>query len=255
MSQQAMSHAAPHNITASSRQAALLSGISLLLMAVFAGIAVGIFGKLVVPQDATATAKNILGAGSLFRMGILSWFVILCLDLLVSWSLYVFFRPMNQGLSLLGGWLRLLYTALLGASWLQLIAALRWSEHLPANLSGSLASKQLLLSIQTFQTGWDISLAVFGAHLFVLGYISLKSGLVPKWIGLFLCLACVGYMTNGIGTLISPSYGPYKAIVDMIFFVPMLLGELGLAIWMLVRNKRFAFSASPRPSALPVLTH
>jgi hypothetical protein len=62
----------------SMRTAAVVAGVSILIMAIAAVIATDIvLGRLVVPGDAAATTNNITVSEMLFRAGIFSWLVIL----------------------------------------------------------------------------------------------------------------------------------------------------------------------------------
>lgn len=83
------------------RQAALVTGLGLLLLAVLAAITnFGVLQKLIVPGDAKITARNIAAAQGLFRIAIGSFFVVAILDVVVAWALYILFQPVSRSLSL-----------------------------------------------------------------------------------------------------------------------------------------------------------
>ena len=70
------------------RQAAIIAGLGLLLMAVLAPVAqFGVLQKLVVAGDATNTANNILASMWLFRFGIFIFLIVAILDVVVAWAL------------------------------------------------------------------------------------------------------------------------------------------------------------------------
>ncbi len=58
---------------------------------------------LIVPEDATTTANNITGNDMLFRLGILSFIIMVVIDAVMAWALYVLLIPVNKNLSLLSG--------------------------------------------------------------------------------------------------------------------------------------------------------
>ncbi|MFC6647875.1 DUF4386 domain-containing protein [Paenibacillus rhizoplanae] len=90
-------------------------GISLIVMAIAAAFSYGyIHGSVVVNGDAAATFARLQSSPSLFRAEILGWIVIIACDVVAAWALYQVLRPVHPGLSLLGAWLRLAYTAVLG---------------------------------------------------------------------------------------------------------------------------------------------
>ncbi|MFM9951141.1 MAG: DUF4386 domain-containing protein [Saprospiraceae bacterium] len=66
--------------------------------------------KLIVSFKASETAQNIIENQSLFVAAILAYILAFILDLIVTWALYIFMKPVNQDLSLLTVWFRLVYT-------------------------------------------------------------------------------------------------------------------------------------------------
>lgn len=228
-----------HPPDTSLRQAAVVSGTALIIMAIAAGFAVGfVFENLIVPKDAVATATNIKNSEMLFRFGIFSWLIIFMLDILVAWALYLFLKPVNKSLSLLSSWLRLMYTAILGTSLLNLVVVLlllREDESL-ATLETSHLYALVLLFINAFQGIWSIGLIVFGCHLLLLGYLVFKSGYIPKILGILLIMAGVGYLIIHSGELLVPHFEETKATLELIFILPMIAGEVGLALWLLIKG-------------------
>ena len=225
----------------SMRNAAIVAGSSLLIMAIVAGFAVGfVFDSLIVPGDAAATANNVQASESLFRAGIFSWLVILILDVLVAWGLYVFLRPVNKHLSLLSGWLRLAYTAVLGVALLNLVFVLLLSsgaDYLKAFESAQLQAL-VLLFLNAFDGIWSIGLVIFGLHLLVLGYLVLKSGYIPKILGILLVIAAFGYLITDGANLLLPNNEAFISTLEMIFMLPMIVGEVGLALWLLFKGQK-----------------
>ena len=225
------------------RQGAMVAGISLIVMAVAAGFAVGfVFERLLVPENAAATAANIQASETLFRAGLFSWLLILVCDVLAAWGLYVFLKPANSGLSLLTAWLRLVYTAILGISLSNLVIVLlllSGADYLTV-FDANQVNALLLLFINAFEGIWTMGLVVFGLHLLALGYLVLKSGYVPKILGVLLLIAALGYLLIDGGTSLLPNFEAYRGTLEVIFIVPMIVGELGLAIWLLVKGARIS---------------
>lgn len=230
------------------RQAALVAGVALIVMAIAAGFSVNfVLDSLMVPGDAAATAVNIQSSEALFGAGIVGWLIIFLCDVLVSWGLYVFFKPVNAGVSLLTGWMRLAYTAVLGAAILNLVMVLLLATN-PTALTAFTADQSdalLMLFVNGFYGGWSMGLVVFGVHLLGLGYLALKSGFVPKILGILILLAAAGYIiVHGAGWLI-PTFDDIEATVEMLFIIPMILGEVGLAVWLIVKGLRRQPIAQP----------
>jgi hypothetical protein len=62
--------------------------------------------------------------------------------------------------------------------------------------------------------------------LLLIGYVSLKFGPIPKWLGALLALAGVGYLVDSLGLFLLPNLG--ISIGEYTFF-----GELLLIFWLL----------------------
>ena len=49
-------------------------------------------------------------------------------------------------------------------------------------------------------------------------------------------IAFLGYLITNIANLLLPEYEIYKAIIEWIFILPMVVGEVGLALWLLIKG-------------------
>ena len=222
----------------SPRQAALVAGVSILIMTVAAVLATDLsIGRLYVPGDASATSANIQSSQLLFRIGIFSWFIILICDVLAAWGLYEFLKPVNRSLSLIMAWFRLVYAAILGAAMLNLtdVLLLTGGDSFSVMPPAEMIQAQVLLSIHAFYEAWSLGLVVFGVHVFFLGYLTYRSGTVPKILGVLLIIAFFGYLITNLADILIPGYKDYKMIVGLIFLIPML-SEVALGIWLVIKG-------------------
>jgi hypothetical protein len=155
---------------------ARIAGFALLLMfllAIFANFFV--IKGLIIPGDAAATANNISANEMLFRFGIISFIIVLILDVLVAWALYVLFIPVNKNLALLAAWLRLVYTC----NFLSVLQLLSGAEYLKVFETVQLHA-QVMLFIDAFNNGWLIGLVFFGLHLLVIWLFNIQVRLHAK---------------------------------------------------------------------------
>lgn len=226
-------------IEISRQTAAIIAGLSILIMALAAAFAYGyVFNQLIVPNNATETANNIKASETLFRAGVFTWLIILLCDILAAWGLYIVFQKVNNRLSLLTAWMRLTYAAILGIAMLNFIFVLTLisgETYLTAFETNTLNS-QILLSINTFEEMWSIGLIVFGGHLLTLGYLAFKSNSIPNILGILVIIGAVGYLIIHIGSLIIPHFETYKSTIETIFMFPMIAGEFGLGLWLLFKK-------------------
>jgi len=203
------------------RTAAIVAGVGLLLMAILSPIAyLNTFQSLVKFDDAALTAQNILNSMGAFRTCIILLFTVAILDIVVAWGLYIMLVPANKNLSALAAWLRVIYGGIFIFAISKLYVALQ-----VITADGT----QTMSYLKSFQSIWDMGLILFGFHLLVLGYLVFKSGYDPRWLGVFLVLAGVGYIVDGFGKTLSPDYN--LNIAQFTF-----VGEVLLIFWLLWRG-------------------
>lgn len=229
-----------NSIDISQRQIALVAGVAFLIMTIAALFAIlFVFEKMRVGGDSSATANNIIASEMLFRAGFCSLILVIICDVVVSWALYLFLKQVNKDISLLAMLFRLVYAAIFGSALVNLAIALNCMKD-KSNLAALGSNNQLHAQVQlffnTFFDGWAVGLIVFGFHLLVLGYLVFKSGYIPKVIGILISFGAMCYIMQNIAVFILPNYGSYKATFEMIFGIPMAIGELSLAFWLLFKG-------------------
>ena len=213
------------------RTAALIAGVGLLLMAILSPIAyLNTFQRLVKFDDAALTVQNILSSLGAFRTSILLLFIVASLDILVAWALYIVLAAANKNLSALAAWLRVIYAGIFMFAISKLWLALQ-----VITADGT----QAMSFLKAFQSIWDMALILFGFHLLVLGYLAFTTGYIPKWLGVFLLLASVGYIVDNVGKTLSPAYN--LNIAQFTF-----VGEVLLMFWLLWKGFK-GFGQAPVP--------
>lgn len=221
------------------RKSALTAGTALMIMVLAAFFSYGFaHANLLVQGDANATFQNIVSQNNLFKAEILGWMIILICDIVVAWSCYIFLKPIDQNLSLLGAWLRLAYATILGIAILNLLFVLLFSnstDDFPGFTPNQLGV-QVMLYLKAFDSMWSVGLIVFGGHLLIVGMLALRSNSVPKWIGILLLIASIGYILIHLCKLFFEDYEAIRRILEFAFTVPMTAGETGFGLWMLFRG-------------------
>jgi hypothetical protein len=215
----------------SQRQGAVVAGLALLLMVIPPIFASSVVNGALVPGDAATTANNILANERQFRLAILSFSFVIVLDVIVSWGLFVFFKPVNRSLSLLAAWFRLVYTAIFAAAIMNLGEALRLllSAGTVTGLETESLQGQALLALDAFDAGWNFGFVLFGLHLLLLGYLVIKASTMPKLLGVLLLIAGFGYMFDAVTSVLFPDFG--LTLVLFTFF-----GEVLLALWLVIKG-------------------
>jgi hypothetical protein len=222
------------NADISLRKAAIVAGFGLLIMSILAAFAnFYVLPSLIVPGDAATTANNIMANELLFRIGICSFTIVIVLDVVVAWALYVLLKPVNKSLSLLAAWFRLVYATIFGISLANLFNVLRLlsdADYVTVFEIDQLYA-QVMLSLNAFSDGWQIGYVFFGLHLFVLGYLVFKSGYIPKILGVLLIIAGLGYLIDSYAIFLLPNY---EATIGYVTFI----GEVLFMLWLLFKGAK-----------------
>jgi ABC-type multidrug transport system permease subunit len=95
---------------------------------------------------------------------------------------------------------------------------------------------QVMLFFDAFNYTWLIGLVFFAIHLFVLGYLIFKSGYMPKFLGILLIIAAIGYLIDSLANFLLSNYSDYKNLFMLIVIVPGIIGELSLTFWLLFKG-------------------
>lgn len=221
-----------HQISLSS--AALIAGIGLLIMAIAAPFAeLYVMPKLVVPYMTLETAANIQAHESLFTAAIYAYFLTFICDLVVAWALYILFKPINEHLSLLTAIFRWVYTVIAIMALMNLITALgllTTPKYLTIFEKDQLYA-QAMISIRAFKNHWYFGIILFAMHLFLLGYMAIKSGYIPKIIGILLIISGAGYLLSSLRPYFFPS-------ISIDFAMYTFFGELVFMLWLLIKGRK-----------------
>ncbi len=216
------------------RKAARIAGLGYVAIFIF-GFYAGFvsFG----PGD-SAAESNKMANDVLFRSGIASWLIVFLADVVVAWALYVLLVPVNKSLSLLAAWLRLIYTAIAGITLLILLIALqlsKGSDYLTVFTADQLQA-QVILFLDAY---WDLTLIAwvfFGLHIIFLGYLILKSGYIPRILGVLLIVAAIGYLINSFANFLLPNIANSAGILLTVTITHAIIAELALTLWLVIRG-------------------
>jgi Domain of unknown function (DUF4386) len=99
---------------------------------------------------------------------------------------------------------------------------------------------EVLAEVELFDDIWKLGLALFGCHLLLIGWLAFTSGLVPRFVGVLVAIAGLGYLIDNLAGLLSMSYGFELASFTFI-------GEVLLMIWLLMFAFRGERGARPGP--------
>ena len=192
-------------------------------------IPLGILGIIYVPAtlfvigDVASTISNILEHELLFRVGIVSAFLVQLVSIFVVLYLYKLLKPVNQAHALLMVLFLLLAVPITLVNELFHVAVL-------VLLNSAEPSHQLVsLFLELHQHGIFVSQVFWGLWLFPMGYLVFKSGFLPKILGILLMIGCMGYLVDSVTHFILPDFG-------FTFSEFTFVGELLLPLWLVVKG-------------------
>ncbi|WLR51125.1 DUF4386 domain-containing protein [Bacillus tianshenii] len=221
------------------QKAAIISGAALLIMTVSAFFSYGyVHSSIVINGDGLTTLKNIQASGSLFKLEIIGWIVIIMMDLLVAWGFYIFLKPFQRKHALIVGLLRLLYTAMLGIAVSHLVIVNNTVAKASFGEPVDRAASQIMLSFASFESIWSMGLIIFGLHLIITGFVACKSNQVPKLISRLVVVAGFSYTLVHVMYQLIPQLDRLTGILETILIIPMFFGELGFGIWLLAKGRK-----------------
>jgi hypothetical protein len=192
-------------------------------------------GRLIVPDDARATAERILANEGLWRIGIASEILMLVCTITLALILYVLLRPVSRDLALLAIFFNLISIAVEATNELNLLLTLLPLKD--AGLSGTFDPAQIdalsYLTAASYGYGFGVGLVFFGFECLILGVLIFRSGYLPRAIGVLMLVAGACYLINMFALILSPRLAAFLFPVGML---PVLLGEGALCLWLLVKG-------------------
>lgn len=193
--------------------------------------------KLYVLNDPIATTQNIIENQWLFRLGFVSDLVMSTMFFIYGFVLYLIFKSVNKNISLFLLLCAVISVAMFCQNSLSQFSALELLIN-PDYSKGFKPEQLQVLSVffQNIHTkGYYVNQIFFGLYLLPLGYMIIKSGIVPKIIGVFLILGFIGDMIDFVVYFLFPNVD--SVLLDNIT-IPADIGEISLCLWFLIMGVR-----------------
>jgi len=217
------------------QRTARIAGFLYLLMAMLGPFCLMyVPSTLIVSGNAAATASNIRAHEMLFRLGIVSSLIAGIVFLLLALALYRLFEGVDRTQSSLLVILVVVSATIGFLNELNQIGALmllRGADFL------SIFDKQQLeafamLFLRLHRQGITIDEIFWGLWLLPFGWLVMKSGFLPRILGAWLIVNGFAYLAISFTSLLWPQYGTlvYR------FSLPVLLGELAIMFWLLIKG-------------------
>jgi len=204
--------------------------------------------KLIVRDNAAATAENVLAHETMFRLSLLGDLVGQVIFICLAIALYRLLSGVNKIWAALMVAFVLVSAAVGFVNTLNDIAALilfRGADFL-AVFDKPQRDALGMLFIRLHTQGIFIDEMFWGLWLFPFGLLVFRSGFLPRFIGVWLMINCFGYVILSVIALFFPAY--YGAAFN--WSQPILFGELAIMLWLLIKGAKVPTA----PSALQPAT-
>lgn len=197
------------------RNLSKIAGVSYLII-FFAAIYANFFVLEAILKDPLTTIQQ---HHFTVRLGIVAFLLTVVFDVVVAWALHDLYK--DHPLSKLSTYFRMMHAAIMGVAIFELPVVL-----------ASTNSEEILRQIEMFNYIWLIGLFFFGIHLILLGKIMGK----PKIITFFLVIAGMMYIIDTGAHFLLENYKNYQSIFLAMVAIPSIIGEMSLAIWLLLKG-------------------
>jgi hypothetical protein len=204
-------------------------------------IVLGIFYEMIVrdsilvPGDSMATMASLKQNEFLWRLGIVAEFMSSVISIGLVLIMYRLTQLVNKDLAMLAAFFNLAGVTIQTVYIVQLVEALfpiGASSYLQVFTPEQL-SAMISLSTKSHVFGFGIALLMFGPYFLITGYLIYKSNYLPKFIGVLYTISGMGYLVNSFMLILAPQL---SGIVFMIIVLPVLVGEVSLALRLLMKG-------------------
>lgn len=190
--------------------------------------------KLIVWENAGLTFQNISSSRPLFSWSIASSILCYIAFTLLPLALYYLLKDIHKGYA---GLMVVLALISVPISFINLqnkfsvLTLTKTADYLKIYSAEDLQA-QVMLLLKNYNAGILMAQVFWGLWLLPFGYLVYKSGFLPRILGVFLMLGCLGYTLNVFGRILIPDFSGYA--VSGYITLPATIGEIGICLWMLI---------------------
>lgn len=180
-----------------------------------------------------ATAAAIAASESLWRWGMGVHLLYLPCAVVMNVLVYKLLRSVEPTLALLALVFALVALAVEASFILQLFVPVALAGDGGSFAAIAEAERQALayLSIRLYAIGFGLALFFFSGFCTLVGILILRSGHLPKFVGVLMLAAGMGYMVSGLLGVVAP---PLSSVLSPWLLAPCFVGEASVALWLLI---------------------
>ncbi|MBT8205666.1 MAG: DUF4386 domain-containing protein [Eudoraea sp.] len=194
----------------SSRKAAMIVGLAFITSVLIVTLVDDfLLANFVVPGDTETLARDIEANGRIYGFAVFGYLLVLMLDSIVGLALYVVLKPADKKLASITASFRLVYACIL--------------------IIGLFALVFQIIDVYDYASIKLLGYIFFALHIFILGYAVIKSGYIPKSLGILLVVASFTYTVFFVDLHLTKT-------LEVIAMSTMAIAELSLSIWLIVKR-------------------
>ena len=220
----------------SPKRLARIAGLLYLLVGVFGGFAEGyVEPKMYVAGSAAATAGNVVANAGLLRIGVVADLLDGTFFVFLALTLYILLKHVHKSVA------RAMLVLVAIATTITCLIAVFEFEGLRVATDSSYAAAfgaagsnaLVLLLLDTQHYGLLIAQIFFGLWLAPLGYLTYKSGMFPKALGVVLIVGAACYLVDLLAAFLVPDAGQR---IHSFIVVPCAIAEISMVLYLLVKG-------------------
>jgi len=186
---------------------------------------------LIVPSDAIATAANVLDNEGIFRLSIVSALLVQIVQIFVVLALYKIFKDVNkEGATLMAVFILIGVPIIMLNELNHLVILLLLNGTITPDVFTSKQIPALVgLLFDAHKWGVNINSVFMGLWLLPMGYLIIKSGFIPKILGILIIVAGFGYLIDFVILFLFPN-------VNLVLSEFTFLGEVLFPLWLVIKG-------------------
>lgn len=221
----------------SRKREARIAGVLYLLLGITSAVSMSSTSVFMVRGDAAATADKIASSQLLYRLYVANGLASQILFVFLVLALHQLLKGVNRRHAALMVALVLVQVPMSFAIMLCELAPLVLSNG--ADYWSAFDKPQLDALTMGFLRlrgyGTDAVMALWGLWLLPLGILVFRSGFIPRILGVFLIIACFGWLAISATSLLFPAY---SRIANQ--FTALAIGEILIILWLVIMGARSA---------------
>ena len=230
----------------SQRKAARVAGLAFLFAIAIVIVAnYAVTFRFIIPGDAVETARNIMAHETLFRINIACNLIYTATLLVLLSSLYVILKPVSRNLALVAACFRLVLAFMWSLTALNTLSALRLlgdAAYLPVFGTDQLQTLARL-HLSSGYDGYYVGLPFWGLASTVCSVLWFKSRFIPRPLAAFGIISSAWCVFCAFAFIVFPHFE--KTVGASWFDVPLVLFEMALGVWLLVKGLKPSATAQP----------